>query len=98
MGKDGKTLEMLAIRQRLIERRRNARYLISKNARILFDDGRREMSCVIIEMSNTGARLHPADPQALPESFDLEIAPGEDVTCEIVHRADLEIGVRFISQ
>lgn len=89
---------MLAIRQRLIERRRNARYLISKDATILFDDGRREMTCMIVEMSNAGARLHPADPHALPESFALVIAPGEDVTCEIVHRADLEIGVRFIPE
>lgn len=98
MGNDGKTLEMLAIRQRLIERRRNARYMISKNAKILFNDGRGEMSCTIIEMSNTGARLHPADPLALPDSFDLVIAPGEEAKCQVVHRADLEIGVRFISQ
>lgn len=89
---------MLAIRQRLIERRRDARYLISKNAKILFDDGRGEMSCTIVEMSNTGARLHPSDPKTLPDIFDLVVAPGEEVKCEVVHRADLEIGVRFISQ
>lgn len=89
---------MLAIRQRMIERRGKARYLISKNAKILFDDGRGEMICTIVEMSNTGARLNPADPQTLPDSFDLVIAPGEEVECEVVHRSDLEIGVRFISQ
>jgi hypothetical protein len=98
MGNDGNTLEMLAIRQRLIERRGDARYLIAKNAKILFDDRRREMTCTIVEMSNSGARLHPADPPTLPNSFDLVIAPGEEVTCEVVHRAELEIGVRFISQ
>ena len=53
---------------------------------------------VLVEMSNSGARLHPADPPTLPDSFDLVIAPGEEVTCEVVHRAELEIGVRFISQ
>lgn len=89
---------MLAIRQRLIERRKDARYLISKNAKILFDDRCGEMTCTIVEMSNTGARLHPADPNLLPDSFDLVIAPGEEAKCEVVHRADLEIGVRFISQ
>lgn len=56
------------------------------------------MTCTIVEMSNSGARLHPADPTTLPDSFDLVIAPGEEVACEVVHRSDLEIGVRFISQ
>lgn len=97
MGNDGNTLEMLAIRRRMVERRGDARYLISKNAKILFDDQRSEMACTIVEMSNSGARLHPADPNMLSDIFDLEIARGEVVTCEVVHRAELEIGVRFIS-
>ncbi len=88
---------MLAIRQRLVERRENARYLIAKDAKILFDDRRNEMSCTIVEMSKSGARLHPAHSKTLPDVFVLVIAPGEEVNCEVVHRADLEIGVRFVS-
>ena len=89
---------MLAIPKRLFERRKNPRYQVSKNAKILFRNRSCQMKCVIAEISNTGARLQPADAGLLPNEFELIVAPGQNVKCEAVHRTGEEIGVRFLSR
>lgn len=88
---------MLGLGRRLRERRKNPRYTISKNSKILFRNGSCQMNCTIIEISNTGARLQPSDAGLLPNEFDLVISPGQQVKCEAVHRTAQEIGVQFIS-
>jgi methyl-accepting chemotaxis protein len=89
---------MLAMGRRLLERRKTARYAISKNAKILYRGGACQMNCAIVEISNTGARLHPKDAGLLPNEFDLIISPTQRTKCEAIHRSAMEIGVRFLSR
>jgi hypothetical protein len=56
------------------------------------------MKCAIVEISNTGARLHPSDTGLLPNEFELVISPSQRVKCEAIHRTASEIGVRFLSR
>ena len=83
---------------RLLERRKSPRYSVSKNAKILFRERSCQMKCAIVEISNTGARLHPSDTGLLPNEFELVISPSQRVKCEAVHRTASEIGVRFLSR
>lgn len=88
---------MFAIRRHLFDRRKENRFTISKGSKILFRNGSCQMGCTIIEISNSGARLVPADTTLLPNEFDLMVSPGTRVKCEAVHRSATEIGVRFLS-
>ena len=88
---------MFGIGRRFLDRRKEARFTISKGSKIFFRSGSCQMACTIVEISNTGARLLPADPALLPNEFDLLISPGKRVQCEAVHRSANEIGVRFLS-
>ena len=87
----------MAIRLRLLERRKKRRYEISAKAKILLPNSSFQMACEIVEISNAGARLCPADAALLPNEFELLLSPGKKVKCEAVHRTGREIGVRFYS-
>lgn len=89
---------MRALRRRLSERRKNPRYVVSGDAKILFRNRCCLMKCTIIEISNTGARIKPEDAWILPNEFALKISPEQEVLCEAIHRSEFEIGVRFISR
>ena len=89
---------MFALRRRLFERRKSPRYTASKDAKILFRNRSCQMKCAIVEISDRGARLQPADAGLLPNEFELVVAPGQNVICEAVHRTGTEIGVRFLSR
>jgi hypothetical protein len=88
---------MFAIGRRFLDRRKAPRFTISKDSKILFRNGSCQMGCTIVEISNTGARLFPADAALLPNEFELLVTPGTRVRCEAVHRSANEIGVRFLS-
>lgn len=87
---------MLALGRRFLERRNSPRYAVSKNAKILFRNRSCKMNCAVVEISNTGARLHPSDAGLLPNEFELVLAPNQQLKCEAVHRTAEEIGVRFL--
>lgn len=94
----GRGTEMLSIGRRLLERRKTPRYLMSQNAKILFRDRSCQMTCAVLEISRSGARLRPADAVLLPNEFELVLSRNSKVTCEAVHRTETEIGVRFLSR
>ena len=89
---------MLAMGRRFLERRKSPRFSVSKTAKILYRGGSCQMNCSVVEVSNSGARLHPADAGLLPNEFDLVFSPSQRVKCEAVHRSSAEIGVRFLSR
>ncbi len=73
------------------ERRRSVR-----EASIITGDGRSPISCVALDLSLSGARLHIHDQSEVPDSFRLLlIGTGEEHSCAVVWRAGEEMGVRF---
>lgn len=75
------------------DRRRNVR-----EASILTGDGRSPISCVVLDLSASGARLHVHDQTEVPAAFHLLlIATGEQHACDVVWRTGEEMGVKFTS-
>ena len=61
-----------------------------------WDDGRRSMNCVVLDWTQSGARIRPADMVGCPEQFTLITKSGHRVPCEVKWRQNLVMGVRFI--
>ena len=80
-----------------VERRAFGRRTTFKRAVIKAAD-QSEISCVIVDISEGGARIELESPKLAPERFDL-VVRSEDfaVKCEIVHRRSTTVGVRFIA-
>jgi len=58
--------------------------------------GRPSVPCVMRDVSEGGALLEVSHPQWLPSRFRLIVeADGFEADCEIVHRGDDSVGVRF---
>lgn len=73
------------------ERRRSVRI-----ASILTSDGRSPISCVVLDLSASGARLHIHDQAEVPDEFRLLlVATGDEHPCTTVWRSGNEMGVRF---
>ena len=77
------------------ERRVNARIKTLKRSRIVNDDDGRGMRCFICDISTTGARLRPADANAVPDRFLLQVEHDLSLVCEVKYRSADELGVSF---
>ena len=77
-------------------RRRARRQRVLKKALIVFNDGHCSMGCQILDRSDVGAKLAPADIFLCPGEFILRPSIGEPRYCEIVWRRGANIGVRFL--
>lgn len=77
------------------ERRRDARIKILKRSRIVNDDASRGMRCFISDLSKTGARLRPADADAVPDRFLLQLEHDLSLVCDVKFRSADELGVSF---
>ena len=82
--------------EREAERRNAPRRRVLKNALIVFNNGHCTMKCQILDMSDTGAKLIPADIFLCPSEFMLKPQLGEPRPCEVVWRKGTKIGVRYI--
>jgi|GEM_PF-3304396 hypothetical protein len=78
------------------ERRRSPRRRALKSARILFNDGHCSMSCHILDTSETGALIMPADILSCPDHFILEPLSGPPRACELVWRKGTKAGIRYL--
>jgi len=77
------------------ERRQFGRRLIYTHA-LIHARGRPAVLCVMRDVSDGGALLEVAHPQWLPSRFRLVVeAAGFETDCEIVHREETAVGVRF---
>jgi hypothetical protein len=54
------------------------------------------MKCLILDLSENGAKLKPTDVTLLPKTFHLMIADGPSYDCEEVRRTHDQIAVRFV--
>ncbi len=77
------------------ERRRDARIKTLRRSRILHGDDGKGMRCFISDISQTGARLRPADANAVPDRFLLQVAYDLSLICDVKYRSGEELGVSF---
>jgi hypothetical protein len=77
------------------ERRRNARIKTLRRTRILHGDDGKGMRCFISDISTTGARLRPANAEALPDRFLLQVEYDLSLVCDVKFRSQDEVGVSF---
>ena len=78
------------------ERRQHTRRRSMQQALIVFNNGHSTMKCRIVDMSDTGARLFPADVYSCPKEFVLKPEHGGPRLCVVVWRKATGIGVRFV--
>ena len=78
------------------DKRRAPRKRILKGATIAFNDRSSTMSCVVRDISDTGARLRLTKGQVVPSRFELFIdIDGIEVPCAVAWRRGDEVGVVF---
>jgi hypothetical protein len=76
------------------DQRRASRRNVARAARISF--ARRSMTCIVRNVSATGAAVEAADPAAIPDSFRLVLEmEATERRCRVVWRRKGRIGVEF---
>ncbi len=78
------------------ERRRKSRSAVIKSGQIIYRAATCVMDCIILNLSDQGAALQPADLLRLPSSFSLKIHHGPTLHCEVCWRYRNKLGVRFL--
>ena len=80
------------------ERRRAARQDMRWEALILNSDGSVVDRCVMVNISDTGARLILPSVENVPDCFELVLSRKGEVRrrCEVTWRREKSIGVRFV--
>jgi DNA-binding response OmpR family regulator len=67
-----------------------------KAGRILYDSGVFIMDCVVLNISDTGGALQPADAIRCPPNFTLKLEGRPAYRCEVCWRYRTKLGVRFL--
>ena len=80
------------------ERRRAPRYETHIGAFIGLPRGQGDMRCYILNVSDTGALLLPADVLLCPTQFTLRPELGEQRKCEVVWTNGRLLAVRFVGE
>jgi hypothetical protein len=78
------------------ERRDGGRARLLQRARIVLNGGFTAFDCVILDISEGGARLKLADWINLPRRFELRVPNQPPRLVEIRHRGPQGTGVRFV--
>lgn len=78
-----------------LERRTLDRRKMLGSGVISFAGGNCAMDCVVLDLSDGGARIRPADALSCPDEFLLATEKGGRVDCEVVWRQSDLLGVRF---
>ncbi len=78
------------------DRRSAARQRTIKTGTIVYDNNQCTMDCVILDVSEQGGRIQPADVLACPDSFILKIKAGATHHCQVVNQDGNKFGVRFV--
>jgi len=77
------------------EKRREKRERTLKHGTIIHGRGSCVMDCVVLDLTDGGARLKPADIMLCPQEFSLKIQYGSLHNCDVIWRKNTELGVRF---
>nr|WP_249159536.1 PilZ domain-containing protein [Bradyrhizobium tropiciagri] len=76
------------------DKRRAARRNVARAARISF--ARRSMTCIVRNLSATGAAVEVSDPAAIPDSFRMVLEmESTERQCRVVWRRRDRVGVQF---
>jgi hypothetical protein len=78
------------------DRRRAHRRRVVKSALIVFNNGHCTLGCQILDVSDTGALVMPADMFLCPGEFVLKPRVGSSRDCEVVWRKMNAVGIRYI--
>jgi hypothetical protein len=78
------------------DRRTGDRRRVLKGAMIVFNGGHCTLGCQILDVSDTGALVMPADIFLCPAEFVLKPRVGSPRDCEVVWRKNDKVGVRYI--
>ena len=62
----------------------------------MFNDGNSTVSCIVRELSATGARISLASTSGIPALFTLKMPGGANVLCRLIWVSPTEMGVAFI--
>lgn len=79
------------------DRRARPRRTLLRDAKILYKNRGCFMDCVIVNISESGAKLRPADMPLCPDEFSLQLHGGHFLDCEVIWRRQNVLGVRFVS-
>ena len=82
---------LFQLRDTFRELRNSPRHEIHYLAQIDRDDGSTPLSCIIWDISASGAKLTVADEQSIPDEFTLLLRR----RCRVVRRYEGQIGVQF---
>jgi hypothetical protein len=78
----------------MVETRRAPRFRVTKAAKIGIERDAR--SCIIRDLSETGAAIEIENPKDVPDEFTLDITEDNlKLPCRIVWRTQFRIGVAF---
>jgi len=67
------------------------------NAMLVFNNGHCTMSCVVLDCSESGAKIRPADLTTLPENFEIRRTSQPPHMCEVVRRSANYLGIRYLA-
>lgn len=86
------------IESRQGNRRSEPRRRVARSATISAHDAPSPVPCVVLDISNGGARLDVHHSASIPQRFRLVIdLEGTERTCEVVWRRENSVGVKFIT-
>ena len=81
-----------------VERRERARARVLRRGKIVYNNGRVSLGCVLLDLSPCGAQLRTDDWMSMPEKFELQIENGPSHLVEVRHRGMDRSGVQFIDR
>jgi hypothetical protein len=77
------------------DRREHPRTHVLRRARIVFRRGYSTVDCVVLDLSEGGARIRIGNWLALPPTFELRMENGAPRDAEVRFRTRETLGVRF---
>lgn len=78
------------------ERRKSARRDRIRRGVIVYGRERHKMNCILLDISDSGAKLVPADILNCPDRFSLTVTNQPTRDCEVVWREHSHMGVKFV--
>ena len=79
------------------DRRGSARRRKLQKASMVVDGRPGLVDGMILDMSDTGAKIRPTNMSRLPSRFELRCGYGRTYICEVVRRSGFYLGVQFVS-
>jgi hypothetical protein len=79
------------------EKRQSRRSHVRIAASIRVEEDGPGFPCIVLDISNVGAKLEAGRPQLLPEQFSLVFSTSVQRRCQIMWRGEKFVGVKFVA-